>query len=544
MTIHSLRTKITLLAVLITAVAVFVVTLLSVLFIRNTEHRKSDQLLQLLCETGERNLDYYFNSVEKSVRKVASYTEKEIDGLDDEKLAEHMERVRIYFDEIANKTNGVLTYYYRLDPSVSDTVKGFWYTDLDGTGFTEHAVTDISEYDTEDTSQLVWFTVPKQTGEPVWLSPYLTDNLDVRVVSYNIPVFYRGKFIGVIGIEIDNSTIVEQVESIHLYNNGYAFLTDAAGKVICHPRMNNDELKAEVLSDIPDGLLSESSYTRYTFNNVKKEAMWLKLSNGMRLYVSVPENETEGDWEQLIRTVLIAAAIVLVLSVLLTQFITGRVTRPLKQLTEAAQQADAGNYDFRLEYNGKDEVGILTGTFRRMADHMKEHINDLNRRANMDALTSVRNKGAFTSYVDDMQAKMDAGAESLEFAVCIFDCDDLKTVNDQYGHDKGDLYLKNACKLICKVFQHSPVFRIGGDEFAAILRNDDFRNREALVAFFEKSMADIGASAENRWEQVHVAIGLAEHDPQADRCVTDTIRRADKAMYLNKRANKNGRSGE
>ena len=54
----------------ITVIAVVVVTVLSVVFIRNTEHRKSDQLLLLLCETGERNLDYYFNSVEKSVRKV------------------------------------------------------------------------------------------------------------------------------------------------------------------------------------------------------------------------------------------------------------------------------------------------------------------------------------------------------------------------------------------------------------------------------------------------------------------------------------------
>ncbi len=55
---HSLRTKITMLTTCITVIAVVVVTVLSVVFIRNTEHRKSDQLLLLLCETGERNLDY------------------------------------------------------------------------------------------------------------------------------------------------------------------------------------------------------------------------------------------------------------------------------------------------------------------------------------------------------------------------------------------------------------------------------------------------------------------------------------------------------
>ena len=139
-------------------VAVVVVTLLSVLFIRNAEHNQSDQLLLLLCETGEGTLDYYFNSVEKSVKNVAAYSEKELEGLEDGQLNRHAEKLREYFDRIANKTSGVLTYYYRIDPAISQTVKGFWYTNVDGRGFTEHAVTDITLYDTEDTSRLVWFT--------------------------------------------------------------------------------------------------------------------------------------------------------------------------------------------------------------------------------------------------------------------------------------------------------------------------------------------------------------------------------------------------
>ena len=86
---RSLRTKISFLTICVTVIAVVVVTLTSVLFIRNAEHHKSEQLLLLLCETGERNLDYYFTSVEKSVQKVAAYTEKEFTGLEDEALEEH-----------------------------------------------------------------------------------------------------------------------------------------------------------------------------------------------------------------------------------------------------------------------------------------------------------------------------------------------------------------------------------------------------------------------------------------------------------------------
>ncbi len=535
---HSLRTKITMLTTCITVFAVVVVTVLSVVFIQNTEHRKSDQLLLLLCETGERNLDYYFDSVEKSVRKVATFTERDLDGLDDEHLEKHAERVSQYFDEIANKTNGVLTYYYRIDPGVSDKVKGFWFTNLDGTDFVEHEVTDITQYDTEDTSKLVWFTVPKHTGNPVWLPPYITDNLDVKVISYNIPVYYRGQFVGVIGIEIDHSMMAGQVESIRLYNNGYSFLTDAEGNLMFHPRIDIAQLTEGTAPTIPDGLLSDSTFTTYTFDGEEKEAVWLRLGNGMRLYVSVPERETDGDWRQLINTVLIAAAIVLALAILLTRIIMRKITRPLLQLTEAAKKTDNGDYDFTLDYNGKDEVGTLTRTFRRMADHMKEHISELNKRVYVDALTSVRNKGAFANYIEELQTKVEEDPEHTEFAIAAFDCDDLKSVNDLYGHEKGDIYLKTSCRMICKVFQHSPVFRIGGDEFAAVLRGSDYEHREELTREFERASAKSREKAGNRWEQVRVAMGIAAYDPQQDHSVVDTVRRADKIMYINKKEHK------
>lgn len=541
---HSLRTKITSLTVWITVVAVAVVTLLSVLYIRDAEHRQSENLLLLMCETGERNLDYYFKSVEKSVKKIAAYTEKDLDGADDEKLQKHIDRVRAYFDEIANKTNGVYTYYYRIDPEVSETVKGFWYTNLDGTDFVEHEVTDISEYDTEDTSELVWFTVPKQTGSAIWQPPYYTEGLDLEVISYNVPIYWRGEFVGVIGIEIDYAVMQEQIESIKLYTNGYAFLTDKDGNLIFHPRMNLAALNEEEVPKLPEGLLSESSLTKYEYEGVKKEAIWLRLSNGMRLYVSVPVSETDGDWQLLVRYVLIVASAVLLLSIILGRFFSVQITKPLKQLTEAAVQADKGNYDFTLDYNGRDEVGTLTKTFKRMADHMKAHISDLNKRAYVDALTSVRNKGAFSSFIDEMQKELDEeGYEDAQFAIGVFDCDNLKAVNDMHGHDKGDIYLKTASRLICKVFQHSPVFRTGGDEFAVVLRNEDFKNREALVAEFEKTAAETCEAAENSWEEVHTSVGIAVFDPRQDQSVIDTMRRADKIMYMNKRINKTERNG-
>lgn len=535
---RSLRTKITLMTVCVILFTLTAVMLFSVIFIRTNEHHKSEQLLLLLCETGERNLDYYFNSVQRSIRKVESFVTSDLDGLEEQQLQRHMERVRKYFDEMASKTNGVLTYYYRIDPTVSNTVKGFWYTNLDGEGFVEHKVTDITLYDTKDTTRLVWFTVPKATGEAVWLPPYITENLDKRVISYNGPIYFKGTFVGVVGIEIDYSTMAEQVDSIRLGNDGYAFLSDAEGNLFYHPRIDVAQMTKETQIPVPDGILSTSTFIQYSFGGVEKQAAWLPLSNGMRLNVVVPLSETEGDWQKLIGNMLLVALGVLAVSSIFTMYYTKHITKPLEELTEAAELVDKGNYNIALDYSGNDEVGRLTSTFKGLTAHMKENITTLNRRAYIDALTSVRNKWAYASFIDDLQTCLDADDGQLQFAVGVFDCDDLKLVNDKYGHDKGDIYLKKASHLMCHVFQHSPVFRIGGDEFSVIMQNDAFRDREDLICEFHKAMAETNAAAENPWEQVRVSFGIAEYDPEQDGAVIDVVRRADKNMYENKRIRK------
>ena len=539
---HSLRSKITLLTICVTIAAVVTVTTLSVLFTIRSEQREGEQTLLLLCETGERNLNYYFNSVEKSIGRVAEFASDDLSTMKDDDLEGHVERVRDFFDEVAHKTNGVKTYYYRIDPDYSGDVKGFWYTDMGGDDFEEHEVTDITKYDTSDTSQLVWFTVPKATGEGVWLPPYITDNLDVRVISYNIPVYQRGRFVGVAGIEIDYSTMAEQVSAIRLYSNGYAFITDSDGELIYHPYIDVATLTDETRPEIPEGLVSDSTFLKYEYDGTKKEAAWLPLSNGMRLTVAAPADELDGEWQKLIREIMIASLMVLIVLCLVARWFSTGITRPLEKLTAAAEEVDRGNYDVVLDYEGDDEVGRLTSTFRKLIGHVKEHISDLSRKVYVDALTSVRNKGAFSAALDELQHQMDDAEGDIEFGICVFDCDDLKLINDRFGHDKGDIYLKTASRLICRVFRHSPVFRIGGDEFSVMLQNEDYANREELVQEFENERTRINGAAANAWEEVQITMGLSVYEPGHDRAVIDTVRRADKDMYERKRAKKAART--
>ncbi|MER2151354.1 MAG: cache domain-containing protein [Candidatus Limivicinus sp.] len=200
---HSIRTKFTLTVVSVILVTLSIAMIIGVVSIKNLGRDDADQMIHLTATTAAMNLEQYFESVEHTVRTVSTLVSDSFEGMPFEDLESQVERARTLFGRIAYNTNGVLTYYFRIDPDISKDVKGFWYVYQDGEGFQEHEVTDITQYDTNDTSALVWFTVPKATGEGVWLPPYHTENLGARVISYNEPVYWKDQFVGVIGIEID-----------------------------------------------------------------------------------------------------------------------------------------------------------------------------------------------------------------------------------------------------------------------------------------------------------------------------------------------------
>ena len=362
----SIRSRTLLLTISTIVVTMAVATVLGVALIMRIGNASAEQTLTLLCEVGEKSMDSYFGSVEQSVGLVSSFASADLDTLaatNMQALAHHVDRVRDIFEKTAERTNGVLTYYYRIDPAFSASEKGFWYTALGEEGFTEHEVTDISRYDTTDTSQLVWFTVPKATGEPIWLPPYVTDNLDVRVISYNVPVYWEERFVGVVGIELDYAMLAEQADRIRLYDSGYAYVSDAEGNLIYHPMIDVTAMDEADRPKAPDALKGDARSVRYRFDGVEKQAAWMELENGMRLIVVAPVSEINSGWQRLV--IMYAAVSILLLIVFSanTLRMTGVITEPLRELTEVAKRVDEGDYDVELTYRGTDEVGVLTHTF-------------------------------------------------------------------------------------------------------------------------------------------------------------------------------------
>lgn len=526
---NSIRTKFTLLNLCTILVAISIAAAIGVISIRNLGRDDADQLLHLTAETGAKNLDAYFESVQHSVETVAALVHDSFDGMTEDGLEEQVEHTRSLFGRIAYNTNGVLTYYFRIDPKVSDTVKGFWYVNQEGSGFQEHQVTDISLYDTDDTSQLVWFTVPKATGKGVWLPPYHTENLGARVISYNVPVYWEDRFVGVIGIEIEYETLAREVNNISIYQTGYAFLLDEDGNFICHPQIDSEHQDSKKIAISDSTRFLGDDHVEYVFDGVEKEAVWAPLRNGMRLYVTAPVSEIDSGWKGMIKNILVASLVILAISAAVVLDYSKSITQPLHDLTVAAKQVQNGNYESPLEYDGNDEVGVLTRTFKQLAAHTKANLTTARQMADVDSLTGIKNKRAYTQWEERINEAIRKG-EQKPFAVAVCDINNMKAVNDQFGHQEGDACIRNACAKICGIFSHSPVFRIGGDEFAVILSGEDYYLREKLMEQVNAVPRDLSRIRIGET----ISAGMAEYDRDRHTSLSGVFEEADKAMYERK----------
>ena len=158
-----------------------------------------------------------------------------------------------------------------------------------------------------------------------------------------------------------------------------------------------------------------------------------------------------------------------------------------------------------------------------------------------DSLTFVKNRTAYDRYVKGLESKMLSG-DFEPFAVVCFDINYLKQINDELGHEAGDEYIKKCCKLICNTYKHSPVFRIGGDEFIAIAVHDDYLHRYELLQDMRSQMEALWANKDTApVDRISVASGLADCSEHVGDDYAAIFRRADARMYDNKKLMKGER---
>ena len=251
----------------------------------------------------------------------------------------------------------------------------------------------------------------------------------------------------------------------------------------------------------------------------------------------------------------ITVGLIAIIGIVVVYFV---FTRPMKQLNNTAkmfvEEEDVEKVHQKfvdLNIKTHDEIKDLSISMKEMEDSVYTKFNELiqlNQEltdaqketermkaiATRDSLTGVRSKTAYDFEVGEIENEIKEH-RIVNFGIAMIDLNFLKTTNDEYGHDAGDGALIKLSQLICGTFAHSPVFRIGGDEFVVIVKDDDYRIASKLINTFKERIArTIRDKSLPEYERISAAIGYSTFDESKDVSVDEVFKRADKAMYDNK----------
>ena len=544
----SIRTK--LLILTLSCVMISTAVAVSISILNSSKRLRQDAFitLELMCTERKNALEEMLRDVEQGVTAIYEYAihfmPKEDDLWENYELRnEYIEMVEDVALIVAENTDGAVAVYFRVAPELVDgrSIGSFMAKNEEGV-FRDKQLTDILAYERDDVEHVGWYYIPMDNGGPTWVEPYINKNIDIPMISYVIPVYVDGVAIGVVGIDIDMELLYSSVDEVKVYETGYAFLMNQEGEIINHTDCPHGVIKEEVEGDMArlkekiHESQSQDAVVAYKWNGEDKYLMSEKLSNGMYFTVCVPKAEIEAPRRDMVKYSIVSMWIVLGVFLLLTIQLTRTMVKPLKELTATAERMAQSDLDVEVKCKTKDEVGTLASSIQKMADSLKAHINQINNMAYWDSLTGLKSNASYNQMADKLDKEIKSGR--AEFSLYIMDMNNLKQMNDTYGHKKGDEMLIDAANIMREVWQEDSIYRIGGDEFAVVLDNSVASQYEDHIKIFDKAIERFNQSNDKYDIELQIAIGLAVYNKGRDESFVDVFRRADNQMYEDKHKKK------
>ena len=518
--------------------------------LNETVEEDNSTAMRLIVDNKAEDLNDAFNRVERADKVLAAYIR---DNIDTNKLRTDSEYEESFYDQITGKcetaglvAGNVIAVYFRLDPDEYGSTAGIFMTDNGNDELVRVEPTDIFKYAKTDREYVGWYYEPVENGSPMWVLPYHNKNINMYMMSYVIPIYEDNSLIGVVGMDIKMSSVSSVLDSVN-YKNGFAYLLDSEGDILYHrdypegvsmKRFNSD-MKAAAKFLTPQ-MSEKDQINKCVWKDEPHRIISRNLNNGMVIALSVPEQEIIRPERlmQLRMAVIFVVAILAVLIVFLRLLVV--IVLPIKELTRASSRIAKGELNTTIKYKSNDEIGTLAKSVSKMAMEIKDYFTYIHSQAYTDAMTGVGNKAAYMDVVKLMDRKISEGMAA--FIVVVFDVNGLKSVNDNLGHEYGDMLITDAADIMKHVFSAENVFRIGGDEFIVVIENEGVEEIDSYFKSFDEELKSFNENNGRYEHDLAVSKGGVPYDKDSDKAYKDVFKRADDMMYRDKERYYSGRN--
>jgi sigma-B regulation protein RsbU (phosphoserine phosphatase) len=241
-----------------------------------------------------------------------------------------------------------------------------------------------------------WYTLARDSGKPVWTEPYFDKGGGNTLMStYAVP-FYGGDslhkvFRGVVTADLSLNWLEELMDSIKIYQTGYAFLVSEKWTIITHPdKKNQFKNLREFVNKLSDPEMLEKAQQMLKGgkgflpfqSEINHKSCVLFFSTlpqtNWEMAIVIPEDELYAGLQRLyIYTLFIGIAGVILLALVVILF-SSQITKPLRRLTLTANQIGAGNFDVVIkEDRSTREISMLGSALGRMQLELKDYIRNL-----------------------------------------------------------------------------------------------------------------------------------------------------------------------
>lgn len=264
---------------------------------------------------------------------------------------------------------------------------------------------------------------------------------------------------------------------------------------------------------------------------------------GWGVVVKIDEEEAFAAARRLNRFTL-AASLIAVAVVSLGWFLQFRpLSRRIRRTVEAADLIASGEYESRIDDDGRDEIGGLARGIDRLAHDLKLDIQAREKaeqrlwyQANHDALTGLKNR----QHIQEVISSYDTTSDSPDFSILFLDLDGFKEINDTHGHGTGDQLLVALARRLTKALpDETLISRWGGDEFLILLEGADKDEAGVVASQLDRIIREPYATRRGQ-HRVGASIGVASSVEFES--ASDVVQAADAAMFLAKHQGRTGRS--
>lgn len=449
----SIKTKLTLCILLCTFLSSAITELASLRVTKEATEQYAQQSMVMEAQNRTIELNGWIACIEQSVDTLSDYVVNEMDFdafFRDKTYADKFTgQIQSILGDFAVHTDGAITAYIRYNPEYSNPTSGYFLMRNSlAEDFYEVEPTDFSMYEPTDYAHVGWYYLPVENKAPLWMSPYLNENVNVYMISYVVPIYAEdGTSIGIIGMDIDFNQVTKIVDSVSIYDTGYAFLTDANGTITHHKDLELGQNLGDlggttgtVAAKIAAGE-GESTLLEYTYNNTGKQLVYTLLNNGMRFVLTAPDKEIRSTTNTLVVKASVGGLAAVLFSVVVGLVISFLIAKPITALTKVIDKT--ARFDFtpaqssRLLRRYKDEIGQMAGKVHEMRKSLRQMVGEI-KSAESTLLSSVENLDHIMA--DNSSRSQDNSAATQEMAAGI----DMAAKNTKHIADNMENAKHNA----------------------------------------------------------------------------------------------------